>query len=78
MLFRSDGRWLASVGRDRTVRVWNADTGKQALLLDVTVPKINALVFSPDGKFLLAGGGDFLRSGEVRMWNLTERLDERR
>lgn len=76
--YSPDGRWLASVGRDRTVRVWSAETGKQALSLDVTVPKINALIFSPDGKLLLAGGGDFLRAGEVRMWNLTERLDERR
>lgn len=35
--------------------------------------RVNALAFSPDGKWLAAGGGEPSRSGEITLWNLAER-----
>jgi len=32
--------------------------------------RVNALQFSPDGKTLAAGSGEFSRSGEVTLWNV--------
>ncbi len=40
--------------------------------------RINALDFSPDGRWLAAGGGDPSRSGEILLWNVeTMELEQR-
>ena len=65
-----DGRVLASVALDRTVRLWEMESTQQIKSFSVNSPVINALSFSPGGNLLVAGGGDFLRMGEVRMWRM--------
>jgi WD40 repeat protein len=76
--FSRNGRWLASACEDQTVRVWDTLSGQQIARLDVTATKINALAFSPDGSLLASGGGDFLRSGEVRVWKVADILVPRK
>jgi WD40 repeat protein len=68
--FSPDGQYLSSGGRDQTVRLWSTESWKQLASLRFDSPKISALSFSPDGNSLVAGGGDVMRSGEVRMWDL--------
>jgi WD40 repeat protein len=52
VLYSPDGRRLASVSADRTVRVWDATTGELIRMLEGGV---RPLGFSPDGKRLAAG-----------------------
>jgi len=53
-----DGKWVASLGRDQTVRMWSATTGAMRWQWRTTVKEpVFALHFSPEGKTLLVGHG---------------------
>src|SRR5262249_54885642 len=47
---RPDGRRLASAGTDRTVKVWDADTGQQLLSFPAHGAEVRRILFSPDGR----------------------------
>jgi WD40 repeat protein len=50
-----DGRRIATGGPDRSVRVWDAFTGRRLLLLKGRTGKVHAVAFSPDGRWLVIG-----------------------
>ena len=65
--FAPDGRTLASGGRDRTVKVWDVETGVCTADLTGLGGEPTAVAFSPDGKALAVAT---LRGG-VSTWDLT-------
>jgi WD40 repeat protein/serine/threonine protein kinase/DNA-binding XRE family transcriptional regulator len=60
LTFSRDGTRLATIGEDRTVRIWETATGKELLTLPISLTMTGAayriLSFSPDGTKLAAGG----------------------
>jgi WD40 repeat protein len=63
--FSPDGKRIAVVQLEsRNVHVWDVDRGEVALLLDGPPDWIESVAYSPDGKWLAAGGKD----GTVQLW----------
>ncbi len=63
--FSPDGRALLSGSHDRTVRLWNTESGAELRVLYGHKELVTSVAFSPDGRRLLSGSWD----RTVRMWD---------
>jgi len=63
--FSGDGRRLASASGDKTVRLWDGQTGAEIAVLQGHSEPVYLVVFSPDGTRLASASGD----KTVRLWD---------
>jgi WD40 repeat protein len=66
LAFSRDGRTLASVSTDRTLRLWDFRRGDEQRRLQGNLDRLESVAWSPDGQQVVTGGQD----GVVRVWNL--------
>ena len=66
LAYHPKGRRLATGNADGTVKVWDAETGRELLTLSGSNHAVGHVTFSPDGSRLAAAGGDGLT---VRVWD---------
>jgi hypothetical protein len=59
----ADGRRIASGGDDGTVRIWDAETGRERSCLRGHTETVNSVAFSGDGKQIASAGGGRCGSG---------------
>jgi WD40 repeat protein len=74
VVFSADGTRLASAGF-RTVKLWEATTGKELLSIPAHDFLVSSVAFSPDGKRLASASGipvgrSRLQGGEVKIWDV--------
>ncbi len=65
--FSADGQRLASASGDRTVKVWDATSGRETLTLKGHTGQVISVAFSADGQRLASAGSD----GMVKVWDAT-------
>ena len=63
--FSPDGLYLCSGSSDKTVHLWNVETGKVVRTFIGHTDWVRSVSFSPDGSYICSGSDD----NTVRLWN---------
>ncbi len=62
---------VATGSEDRTVKIWDAKSGREIATLPMNLRQITSLLLLPDGKKLyVAGNGGNARSSEIQIWDV--------
>ncbi len=61
-----DGQTLVSGSADKTIKVWNLDTGQLRRTLFGHSDTVRSVTFSPNGQLLVSGSGD----KTIKLWNV--------
>jgi WD40 repeat protein len=67
LAFSPDGKTLATASLDRTIKLWDAVTGKDLATLKGHTDGLYSVAFSPDGMTLATAG----RDRTVKVWDVT-------
>jgi WD40 repeat protein len=63
-----DGKLLLTGGEDKTIRLWDLESGKEVRRFEGHTDKVRAVAFSPDGKQVVSGG--LFSDPTVRVWEV--------
>ena len=65
LAFSPNGRYLASASQDKTVKLWDVQTGQEALTLRGHTDTVRSVAFNPQGERLASASADFT----IRIWD---------
>jgi WD40 repeat protein len=64
-----DGQWIVSASWDKTLKVWDAASGAEKLILTGYAFWVNDCALSPDGQWVASTSSD----GTLKMWDAVDR-----
>ena len=64
--YSSDGKYVLSGGEDRTVKLWDAATGREVRTFTGHRGVVTSVAFSPDGNLAVSGSSD----STLRLWDV--------
>ena len=64
--YSSDGKYVISGGEDRTVKLWDAASGKEVRTFTGHLGAVTGVAFSPDGNLAVSGSSD----STLRLWDV--------
>jgi WD40 repeat protein len=67
--FSQDGKWIASSGKDQTIRLWDSVTGKPLQIWKAPHAEGQTVCFSPDGRWLASGN---YRDNQIVVWSVED------
>ena len=71
--FSLDGKRIFSGSDDKTVKVWDAESGQEQLTRTGHSDSVNSVSFSPDGKRIVSGSSD----NTVKVWDISSMNESR-
>jgi WD40 repeat protein/serine/threonine protein kinase len=72
--FSTDGCYALSGSSDKTIRLWDVETGQEVRRFEGHTGWVFAVAFSPDGRYALSGSSDHT----VRLWEVATGREVRR
>ncbi|MGB6165847.1 MAG: hypothetical protein WCF33_24560 [Pseudonocardiaceae bacterium] len=67
-----DGQRLATGSTDRTVRIWDAESGTEIIVIGVHAKAVDSVSWSPDGRRIASASQD----GTARVWDATISIED--
>lgn len=71
--FSLDGKYITSGGMDRTVKIWDVASGREARTLEGHTDVVYSVAFSPNSRRIASGSND----KTVKIWKVTSGLKVR-
>src|SRR5205807_1665166 len=66
-----DGKRAVTGGMDRSLRVWDVDSGRQLRVFENVPDDVHCLAISPDGKLVAVGHTiGYEEPGAIRLWDV--------
>ena len=69
--FSPDGQRIVSGSYDKTLKIWDANNGKELQTLTGHTKWVSSVAFSPDGQRIVSGSED----KKVKIWDASEEAE---